>query len=83
VDFGSIATDVRAVPRTIALRTLGELLIETAEREALAIASLRAGWQPFDSTVYDQFDLSRTAANKLRRQVSSGLEELLAQSKAQ
>ena len=83
VDFGSIASDVRAVPRTIALRTLGELLIEAAEREALAIASLRAGWQPFDSTVYDQFDLSRTAANKLRRQVSSGLAELLAQSETQ
>jgi hypothetical protein len=79
VDFGGIATDVRAAPRTTALRTLGELLIEAAEREAQAVSGLRASWRPFDASAYEQFDLSRAAANKLRRQVSSGLEELLAQ----
>ncbi|MCH7739248.1 MAG: hypothetical protein IIC93_03780 [Chloroflexi bacterium] len=79
VNFGGIATDARSVPRATAFRTLGELLIEAAEREAQAIAGLRAAWQPFEATVYEQFDLSRNAANKLRRQVSSGLEELLAQ----
>ena len=79
VAFGTIATDVRSVPRATALRTLGELLIEAAEREAQAVAGLRAAWQPFEASVYEQFDLSRNAANKLRRQVSSGLEELLAQ----
>ncbi|MCH8223749.1 MAG: hypothetical protein IH868_10100 [Chloroflexi bacterium] len=79
VSFGTIATDVRSVPRATAFRTLGELLIEAAEREAQAIAGLRAAWQPFEASVYEQFDLSRNAANKLRRQVSSGLEVLLAQ----
>ena len=75
VGFGDIATDVRAVPRATALRTLGELLIEAAEREAQAVAGLRAEWQPFEAAVYEQFDLSRNAANKLRRQVSSGLQD--------
>ena len=79
VDFGGIAADVRSVPRATVFRTLGELLIEAAEREAQAVTGLRAAWQPFEATVYEQFDLSRNAANKLRRQVSSGLEELLAQ----
>ena len=80
VSFGGIATDVRSVPRATVFRTLGELLIEAAERETQAITGLRASWLPFEASVYEQFDLSRTAANKLRRQVSSGLGELLAQS---
>ena len=79
VDFGGIAADIRSLPRATVFRTLGELLIEAAEREARGVTGLRAAWQPFEATVYEQFDLSRNAANKLRRQVSSGLEELLTQ----
>ena len=36
----------------------------------------RGFWQPYDTGVYATLDQERTSANKLRRQVTVGLQEL-------
>lgn len=74
--FGDLVKDVRSLPRATVLRPLGELMIEAAEREERALLSVRNGWRPFDTTVYAAFDEGRSAANKLRRQVVAGLNDL-------
>ena len=78
LSFSRIADRARGLPRATLLRPLGELLIEAAERERRALRVLRNGWRPFDSSVYGAFDVERETAGKLRRQVASGLQDLLA-----
>ena len=77
--FGTLTSKVRALPRATPLRPLGELLIEAAEREEQALGQLRNSWKPFDANVYQSFDQARNEANKLRRQVVAGLNDLLSQ----
>ena len=78
LDFGELATSVRDLPRAIILRPLGELLVEAAEREEQALRLLRNTWRPFDADVYRSLDQQRNTAGKLRRQVASGIRDLLA-----
>ena len=77
--FGSLSGQVRALPRVTPLRPLGELLVEAAEGEERALLDLRNSWVPFDASVYRSFDRERGAANKLRRQVVAGVNDLLAE----
>jgi len=56
---------------------MGELLVEAAEREERALRDLGDSWQPYDPSVYAAVDQERTTANKIRRQVTAGLQELL------
>ena len=44
-----------------------------------ALGELRSSWKPFDASVYQPFDQGRNGANKLRRQVVAGLNDLLSQ----
>ena len=39
---------------------------------------LRNTWMPFDAVVYNDVDKQRDTSDKLRRQVSSGIDELAA-----
>jgi hypothetical protein len=77
VAFAKIASNVRGLPSATVLRPLGEILVEAAEREEVALRGLRNTWQPFDANVFDRLDLERNTAGKLRRQVSVGLQDLL------
>jgi len=76
VSFSEIAIDARNLPAATVLRPMGELLVEAAEREERALKDLANAWQPYDAKVYATLDQERTAANKLRRQVTVGLQEL-------
>ena len=77
-DFGKLASEVRALPRATFLRPLGELLVEAVEREERALRALRNAWRPFDTGIYKDLDSERSATGKLRRQVATGNQDLLA-----
>ncbi len=79
LDFGELTRQVRELPGVTLLRPLGELLVEAAQREETALRELRNNWRPFDVQVYQGFDRERNAGGKLRRQVVSGLNNLLSQ----
>ena len=76
--FGDIASRVRGLPRSTVLRPLGELMVEAAEGEERAVRVLRDIWHPFDPAVYAVLEAERSAAGRLRRQVTSSLQDLLA-----
>ena len=78
LQFEQLANEVRELPRATFLRPLGELLIEAGEREERALRLLRNAWRPFDADIYTAFDRERAAVGKLRRQVVSGTQDLLA-----
>ncbi len=78
IRFGELANEVRALPRAAFLRPLGELLVEAVEREQNALIGLRNTWRPFDSGVYKTLEQKRTQARRLRRQVTAGIQDLLA-----
>ena len=81
IGFAKIAGRVRDLPGATFLRPLGELLVEAAEREEQALRTLRNTWRPFDNDIYRTLDLERNNANRLRRQVGTGLQDLLARYK--
>ena len=76
--FSDLSADVRGLPRATFLRPMGELLVEAADREHRSVRDLRNTWKPFDAMVYDDVDRQRDTSDKLRRQVSSGIDELAA-----
>ena len=79
IRLGSLADEIRGLPRATVLRPLGELMVTAVEREDDALRLLRNTWRPFDSTVFTTFDNERAAVNRLRRQVAAGVEDLLPQ----
>ena len=76
VSFSEIANEARNLPAATVLRPMGELLVEAAQREERALRDLVNTWRPYDTGVYTTLDQETTAANKLRRQVTVGLQEL-------
>ncbi len=78
IRFGELANEVRALPRAAFLRPLGELLVEAVELEQRALIELRNTWRPFDSEVYETLEQKRNEARRLRRQVTAGIQDLLA-----
>ena len=77
VVFSKIASAARDLPPATVLRPLGEILVEAAEREERALRELRNTWRPNDAEVYQTLDQERSTAGKLRRQVTTGIQELL------
>ena len=77
LQFGDLAADVRQLPSATFLTPLTEVLVEAAEREERAMRTLRDVWRPFDSGLYQSMDEERAAVGKLRRQVATGLRDLL------
>ena len=75
--FGELATGVRSLPRSVLFQPMGELFVEAAEREERALKELRNGWRPFDPAVYRDLDQERVEARQLRRQATTGLNDLL------
>ncbi len=76
VIIGEIAKDARNLPAATVLRPMGELLVEAAEREVRALRDLGNSWQPYNTGAYTTLDQETTTANRLRRQVAVGLQEL-------
>ena len=75
--FNQLSADVADLPNTTVLRPLGELLVEAVRREASALTDLRDSWRPFDADIYRAFRQERVGAEKLRRQVAVGVQDLL------
>ncbi|MCH8062722.1 MAG: hypothetical protein IH861_09475 [Chloroflexi bacterium] len=79
IDFSKVVNDIRNLSTTPLLRPIGELFVQAAEREQVALRSLQSEWRPFDATVYEGIDKERRTGSKLRRQVAAGLSNLLAE----
>ena len=75
--FSKIASAARNLPPATVLRPLGEILVEAAEREERALRELSNTWRPNDTKVYQTLDQERRTAGKLRRQVTTGIQDLL------
>lgn len=75
--FSDISSRVRGLPRATSLRPMGELLVEAARLEEQALKGLRNSWQPFDDGAFRALDRERSTADRLRRQVALGIQELL------
>ena len=77
--FNQLAADVGDFPNTTVLRPMGELLVEAVRREASSLMDLRDQWRPFDAGIYQPLRQERVVADKLRRQVAVGIQDLLEQ----
>ena len=77
LQFSDIASKVRDLPRATSLRPMGELFVEAARLEEQALKELRNSWRPFDDGAFQGLDRERGTADKLRRQVTLGVQELL------
>ena len=78
LQFGELALGVRSLPGAAFLQPMGELFVEAAEGEEEAVRGLRSSWRPFDGAVFHTLDQERIEAQRLRRQVATGLRDLLA-----
>ena len=77
--FASLTAMARQFPGGSLLGALRELMVEASETEGLSFRDLRNSWRPFDVVVYEQFEDRKRVAAKLRRQVVTGLRQLLDQ----
>ena len=79
IDFSNIVNEIRNLATSPMLRPIGELFVQAAEREQVALRDLQSEWGPFDATIYEGIDDERRSGSKLRRQVAAGLGNLLAE----
>ena len=77
LQISDISSRARDLPRATSLRPMGELFVEAARLEEQALKELRNSWRPFDDGAFQNLDRQRSTADKLRRQVALGLQELL------
>ena len=74
--FGSLARDVRDLPRAGFLLPIYTSLAEAAGREENAFRSLSNSWQPFTVDSFRGVDQQRVNADGLRREADIALQEL-------
>jgi hypothetical protein len=79
VAFGGLSSEIRRMPKSSQVQSLGELFIEAADREDGALRLLAENWKPFDTRALDAFENERRVVDRLRRQVSTTLNTLLEQ----
>ena len=72
-----ISRRVGDLPQSGYLLPMYNLLVEAAEREEGAIRALRNSWQPFTVDAFIAAERERDNADRLRREASIALEELL------
>jgi hypothetical protein len=77
-EFGQTLRDIRALPSGTLVRGVGGLLLEAAEREQAAVASLRETWRSLDTSSFSRYSAERSFAGTLRRQAALELQDLLA-----
>ena len=76
-EFQGLVNRVDAVERPSVVRPQAERLIEAAVLEQQALERLQAGWEPYDPAPWSALRSSQDRADLLRRQVRSGLDELV------
>ncbi|MFQ6030385.1 MAG: hypothetical protein ACE5Q6_23160, partial [Dehalococcoidia bacterium] len=77
VRSSELANQVRGLPQSDFLSTIGDALVEAAEREEESYRVLRNNWRPFGTDVYRGVEQERTNAQQLRRQASQGMQQLM------
>ena len=77
IRIGEIGLRAREFPKSGYLLPLYSLLVEAAEREELAIRTLRNSWQPFTADAFIAMENERDRVNSLRREAGLALQELL------
>ncbi len=75
--YGELRASVGNLPAASVLRPASELMVEAVGREASTMQKLRDAWRPFEPGVYVPYRQARTEADRMRRQVSAGIEDLL------
>ena len=75
-----ISRQVRDLPQSGYLLPMYNLLVEAAERERGTIRALRNSWRPFTVDAFIAAERERDNADRLRREASIALEELLSRS---
>ena len=75
-----ISRRVGDLPQSGYLLPMYNLLVEAAEREEGAIRALKNSWQPFTVDAFIAAERERDNADRLRREASIALEELLSRS---
>lgn len=75
--LGGVVQRAYQLPQYSLVRPLAELDIEAAEREQQALKKLSQTWKPYDSSYFNTYEQERLAVNRLRRQASAGLADLL------
>ncbi|PKB71940.1 MAG: hypothetical protein BZY87_02945 [SAR202 cluster bacterium Io17-Chloro-G6] len=77
-DFSQIVRDVKDLSSLPLVREMGEILIQSVEREQAALLSLRESWRSLDTSAFGRYTADRAFADTLRRQVALDLQDLLA-----
>ena len=72
----NLSRDARALPQTGFLLPIYTLMVDAAEREEIALRTLRYTWQPFTVDAFKGLHEQRTVTDGLRRETAIGLEEL-------
>lgn len=75
-DFSLVTERARALPRSSGMSGLADKLIEAAEREEVAVRTLRDSWEPDDPAVFGPVDVERSAAEDLRTEAQDELSVL-------
>ena len=75
-----ISRQVRDLPQSGYLLPMYNFLVEAAERERGTIRALRNSWRPFTVDAFIAAERERDNADRLRREASIALEELLSRS---
>lgn len=75
--FRSLLSQISNQPAPGQLRPIAELMTQAAEKEEAAIRSLRDNVRPYDSRLYQAYEKDWATIDRLRRQASASLTELL------
>ncbi len=76
-NFRGIASQISAQSAPGQLRPVAELMIQAAEKEEVALRSLRDNVRPYDARPYQSYEKEWAAIDRLRRQASASLTDLL------
>ncbi len=75
--FSALAQRVNALPQPTIVRPLSELMTQAAEKEETTLRQLRDNWKPYDSGYYQNYEKEWVAIDRLRRQATAGLTDLM------
>jgi hypothetical protein len=76
-DFGETVRGIEALPSGPLVRGMGEMLLQAAEREQVAVQSLRETWRSLDTGATGRYSADRSFAETMRRQTALDLQGLL------
>lgn len=76
-NFRSLSSQISSLAAPGQLRPVAELMIQAAEKEEAALRGLRDNAKPYDARPYQAYEKEWATIDRLRRQASSSLTDLL------